>query len=545
MVIAKPRSCGIVLVLSLLLILAASASSAETVTFEFIDADYEDVFRTLGEIAGYNVLVDASISGQGSFNFKDIDVMEALDLVASFSGADYRISNNTLLVASKEKLAQFEKSQIHFIHTRYVDPEELVPVLSLVVPAENIYVRSDSNLLIINGSSEMLREAESIINRLDTPSKQTYQVNDSVLGVMQLLTEQLGLNLIADPSLSSIGMVFNLHNLDPMTALELAAEQADLELQFEHDTVIAARKSAVQDQETPATREKIKVYRLNYTDPSTVGRMLQLILPAERIQIDDETKSIIIKATEKEIAEVDEFILEYDQPLPQVLMEVWIHEISDDAADVLGVDWSGTLPSLQINSDNPDALFHAELNWQPWEILFALHALEEQGKARILASPKIAAVSGQEATFFVGDRIPIVLTDDEGRQQMEFLESGITLTVLPWISADNFITIDVRPEVSLFVHSDTTEYPQIRTREAETTVRVKDGQPVLIGGLIQEQEGESINKVPVLGDLPVLGKLFQKSSTTKEKTEMNIILIPRLVDGSEGLVTGSFFPAAQ
>ena len=318
MVIAKPRSCGIVLVLSLLLILAASASSAETVTFEFIDADYEDVFRTLGEIAGYNVLVDASISGQGSFNFKDIDVMEALDLVASFSGADYRISNNTLLVASKEKFAQFEKSQIHFIHTRYVDPEELVPVLSLVVPAENIYVRSDSNLLIINGSSEMLREAESIINRLDTPSKQTYQVNDSVLGVMQLLTEQLGLNLIADPSLSSIGMVFNLHNLDPMTALELAAEQADLELQFEHDTVIAARKSAVQDQETPATREKIKVYRLNYTDPSTVGRMLQLILPAERIQIDDETKSIIIKATEKEIAEVDEFILEYDQPLPQV-----------------------------------------------------------------------------------------------------------------------------------------------------------------------------------------------------------------------------------
>ena len=76
-------------------------------------------------------------------------------------------------------------------------------------------------------------------------------------------------------------------------------------------------------------------------------------------------------------------------------------------------------------------------------------------------------------------------------------------------------------------------------------MRVKDGQPVLIGGLIQEQEGETINKVPFLGNLPVLGKLFQKSSTTKEKTEMNIILIPRIVDGSEGLVTGSFFPAAQ
>lgn len=544
MLIAKPKSAGLILVLALILIVGAGVAAAETVTFQFIDAEYKDVFRTLGEAVGLNVLVDASVAGRGSFNFSDVDLIEALDLVAHFSGADYRITNNTLLVAAREKLAQFEKSQIHLIHTRYVNPEQLVPILSMVIPAENIYVKSDSNLIIINGSSEMLREVESIVSKLDVPSERSYKEEDSVLGILQLLTEELGLNLIADPSLSSIGMVFNLQNLDPMTALKLAAQEADLDLTINQDTVIVSRKG-VQEPEPAAAREKIKVYRLNYTDPSVVSRMLQLIVPAERIQIDDGTKSLIIKATETEIAAVDEFILEYDQPLPQVLLEVWIHEIADDAAEVLGIDWSGTLPSLRANSDNPDTLFHAELNWQPWEILFALHALEEQGKARILASPKIAAISGQEATFFVGDRIPIVLTDDEGRQQMEFLESGITLTVLPRISNDDFITIDVRPEVSLFVHSDKTEYPQIRTREAETSVRVKDGQPVLIGGLIQEQEGETINKVPFLGNLPVLGKLFQKSSTTKEKTEMNIILIPRIVDGSEGLVTGSFFPAAQ
>lgn len=544
MLIAKPKSAGLILVLALILIVGAGVAAAETVTFQFIDAEYKDVFRTLGEAVGLNVLVDASVAGRGSFNFSDVDLIEALDLVAHFSGADYRITNNTLLVAAREKLAQFEKSQIHLIHTRYVNPEQLVPILSMVIPAENIYVKSDSNLIIINGSSEMLREVESIVSKLDVPSERSYKEEDSVLGILQLLTEELGLNLIADPSLSSIGMVFNLQNLDPMTALKLAAQEADLDLTINQDTVIVSRKG-VQEPEPAAAREKIKVYRLNYTDPSVVSRMLQLIVPAERIQIDDGTKSLIIKATETEIAAVDEFILEYDQSLPQVLLEVWIHEIADDAAEVLGIDWSGTLPSLRANSDNPDTLFHAELNWQPWEILFALHALEEQGKARILASPKIAAISGQEATFFVGDRIPIVLTDDEGRQQMEFLESGITLTVLPRISNDDFITIDVRPEVSLFVHSDTTEYPQIRTREAETSVRVKDGQPVLIGGLIQEQEGETINKVPFLGNLPVLGKLFQKSSTTKEKTEMNIILIPRIVDGSEGLVTGSFFPAAQ
>ena len=79
-------------------------------------------FEPLGEAVGLNVLVDASVAGRGSFNFSDVDLIEALDLVAHFSGADYRITNNTLLVAAREKLAQFEKSQIHLIHTRYVNP---------------------------------------------------------------------------------------------------------------------------------------------------------------------------------------------------------------------------------------------------------------------------------------------------------------------------------------------------------------------------------------------------------------------------------------
>ena len=106
------------------------------------------------------------------------------------------------------------------------------------------------------------------------PSERSYKEEDSVLGILQLLTEELGLNLIADPSLSSIGMVFNLQNLDPMTALKLAAQEADLDLTINQDTVIVSRKG-VQEPEPAAAREKIKVYRLNYTDPSVVSRMLQ------------------------------------------------------------------------------------------------------------------------------------------------------------------------------------------------------------------------------------------------------------------------------
>ena len=546
---AKPRFSGLLWVILFTLLLFVSGQAlAQSVTLQFIETEYKDIFQTLGEIAGMNVLVDKSVTGNGTFHFNDVDLYEALDLVAQVSGAGCLIKGNTLLVAAKERMAELQASQLHYIYTEHIAPQDIIPVLAMFMPAENIYVKSGSNLLIIYGSPEQLEQAQSVVNQLDVPDLRAYQQETTVLAVLQLLAGELGLNLIADPSLASSSIVADIRNLDPNAALELIAEQAHLELSFADSTLVAHRKQPTYAQADPVIqpRERIKIYRLNHTEPDAAGRMMQLIIPADRIQVDETTKSVMIRATEDQIAEVDQFIAEYDQPLPQVLLEVWIHEMADDVSAAFGLDWSGILPSFQVGMEDPDSLFQVELDWEPWQVLFALEALEQQGKAKILARPKIATLSGQEAMFFVGDRIPIVLTDEEGNQQsIDFLQSGINLSVLPRISDDGMITIEVRPEVSLFVLIEGSQYPQVKTREARTTVRVKDGQPVLIGGLIQENEGEETNKVPLIGDLPLVGKLFQKTDIVSEKTEMTIILIPRIIDGSEGLVAGSFFPAAQ
>ena len=103
----------------------------------------------------------------------------------------------------------------------------------------------------------------------------------------------------------------------------------------------------------------------------------------------------------------------------------------------------------------------------------------------------------------------------------------------------------MQPEVSTFVWRTETDYPQIRTREAETTVRVKDGQPFVLGGLLQDEEHELVSGIPFLSQLPVLGKLFQWRDTKQSQTEMTIIVIPRIIDEGQDVVDQSFFTAAQ
>ena len=136
-------------------------------------------------------------------------------------------------------------------------------------------------------------------------------------------------------------------------------------------------------------------------------------------------------------------------------------------------------------------------------------------------------------------------TNKDGETYLEFLESGINLKVIPRISEDEYITIQVRPEVSTFIWRGENQHPQIRTREAETEVRVKNGQPIIIGGLLQEQENELITKIPIISELPILGRLFRWQETKTLQTEMTIFLIPHIVSDDEGVMNQSFFTPAQ
>ncbi len=169
----------------------------------------------------------------------------------------------------------------------------------------------------------------------------------------------------------------------------------------------------------------------------------------------------------------------------------------------------------------------------PSQAMAQLQALEQRNLARLLARPRLTTVSGQTASIFIGDETPVVLGGGtDAAERLETISVGIKLEITPVVADDGSITVDVRTEVSDkvgTVRAAGQELPQIRSRSATTRVRVWDGQAIFIGGLTRQKEGETRVGLPVLKEFPVLGPIFTSEAVEEERTDMNILLFPRLI----------------
>lgn len=512
---------------------------AQELDLEFNQAEYSKIFQVLGESEGLNVLVDPSVAGVGTFQLRNVSFVEALDLIAKHSGYPYYLSGNTLLVGTPEPFNVSEHSndnEVRYVPISKISASEVLDALELVMPRGDIYVGSQSGLVVLHGSQEILDRAEKLILALDS----SYEVKpvldqgrSSLLDIFRTISEELGLNLIADSSIADKYLFIDMRNYNPEELIELIQQLVPVKVNVTDHSLVVSAVSA-------QSSERLKVYNLNYVEPGDARRALSLLVDEQKIQIDDERKSLIIRGSDSDLAEVDLFLVDFDKAPPQVVLEVWVQEISSDALQDLGVDWESP---VSFSGGNAPVFY--EFEWEPWELVLALRLLEEQGDAKLLANPQITTLNGQPANIFVGDRVPVVLDGPDGSRSMEFLESGINLQVTPRISDDDYVTILVQPEVSTFIWRTDTEYPQIRTREAETTVRVKNGQPFVLGGLLQDQENELIRRIPFLSQLPVLGQLFQWKESSKTQTEMTIFLIPRIVEDGQSVVYQDFFTQTQ
>jgi general secretion pathway protein D len=170
--------------------------------------------------------------------------------------------------------------------------------------------------------------------------------------------------------------------------------------------------------------------------------------------------------------------------------------------------------------------------------------LDTIGNTQILSSPKISAINNQEAKIHVGERQAYVTTTTTSGQttttvseEVTFIDVGIQLSVTPVINEDGYIRMKIRPEISSVVSSLITpsgnKIPIIDTSMAETTVMVKDGTTIVIGGLQKEEATDTTEKLPVLGDVPLLGFIFNRGTKTKIRTELLIMLTPTIVTGDE------------
>lgn len=259
-------------------------------------------------------------------------------------------------------------------------------------------------------------------------------------------------------------------------------------------------------------------------------------------EAETETNTLLILTSRKNYEKIRPIIEELDKPVGQVLIKCLFAEITYSN----NVDFGTEFSMLNLRSDGGSTQT-STIFGEPLQGLFVnnisgdldvtLHALQESGKLNILSRPYILTSNNQAATITVGSQVPFATgetTSNVGTQTTtEYRDIGIILEVTPSINPDGLVNMTVRPEISsqsgdTVQISEKLDLPVFTTRSSETKVAVRDGQTIVIGGLIQDEIRDTIKKVPLLGDVPVLGHLFKRTQKEKAKTELLIFLTPHV-----------------
>ena len=334
--------------------------------------------------------------------------------------------------------------------------------------------------------------------------------------------------------------------------------------------------------DTRTENRRVHSYTVRYGDPEELAHAANLSLTGEgkqavvsknnderwsgdsdfdsntqrRVLVDRATNTLLFYGTESEALSVREIISALDTAPKQVSLEARVVAVSKEAAKQLGIDWSwSSLPqyprvkrygtgSLEVSERNagtggtsaPGIIrFGRGPGGVPYEFYYsaAIRALITDGHAKMLARPNITTVQGHEALINIGAEVPVPRTATSNSVTttgIEYREAGIILRYTPRVTADGSIVARVHTEVSTPVYIDELKAYRFQKRSADTTVRLRDGETMVIGGLIDSDESRSLSKIPFLGDLPVLGAFFRSVRTSKTETELMIFLTAHVLD---------------
>ena len=275
-----------------------------------------------------------------------------------------------------------------------------------------------------------------------------------------------------------------------------------------------------------------------------------------RVLVDRATNTLLFYGTESEALSVREIISALDVVPKQVSLEARVVAVSKQAAKELGVDWTwSALPQYPRIRRNDSASWEVSERSAgtggtsapgiirfgrgpegvPYEFYYtaAIRALITDGRAKMLARPNITTVQGHEALINIGAEVPVprVSTSNSVTTSgVEYREAGIILRYTPRVTADGSIVARVHTEVSTPVYVDDLKAYRFQKRSADTTVRLRNGETMVIGGLIDSDESRSLAKIPFLGDIPVLGAFFRSVRMSKTETELMIFLTAHVLD---------------
>ncbi len=407
-----------------------------------------------------------------------------------------------------------------------------------------------------------LKETDEALQR-----KITLDADDAFLpSVLSILAEKSGYNIVTGPGVNKEERVsIHLKDTPIEQAMNLVVRAAGLSYELVGHSFLIA----------PADKLKAQVglssyvIELQYTDAATLKEMLGEF--NARITVDVSGNKLLIITSPKTISDILKVVEEVDKPALQIVLETRIVEVSVEDEQKLGIDWNRLATIQTVLSEGPvdeygnfvsedltktlsglDAsaqgrvptqfpYFPLEtrrlgyLTKQATAFEVALDWLLKQNRAEVLANSAVATMNNRTAEIQVVDEVPYIARAGGlgGQVMIDKVQVGVKLTVRPKVNTDGYITTEISPELSSifqFIESAETKVPWVKRRTSTTTIRVKDGETIIIAGLLGTNASKTVHKVPFLGDIPFVGGLFRHTAEQTSKTDLIIQVTPHILE---------------
>lgn len=379
----------------------------------------------------------------------------------------------------------------------------------------------------------------SLHTKLNYKEPVTLEFRDTELKVIvEALAKGTGVNFMLDGDVkSSKRASLFIKNVSLESAIDMLVQSNELRKKvLSEDSVLIYPDTALKTRQYQDL--VIRSFFLEYADPTMVSNLLKTMLGIRQIQVDERLPMIMIKDVPEVMVLAEKLIKSQDIPEPEVMLEMEILEVRRTALTDLGVTWPTqvsvlspatglTLEALKdVNSStigvspNPNISFDGS-----------------DSDVNLLANPRIRVKNKEQAKIHIGDRVPVITSNVSSNgvisDNVQYIDTGLKLDVEPEISMAGDVTIKLNLDVSSIGDKVTTttgaSVPQIGTRSTSTELRLKDGETQVLAGLISDEDRKNIKKIPGLGDLPVLGKLFSSENTDKLKSELVLSITPHII----------------
>ena len=372
--------------------------------------------------------------------------------------------------------------------------------------------------------------------------------NADIVDVLKVLAEQSGQNIVATQNVKGTTTV-DLHNVPLKQALDLIVRTNGLDYRQVGNVYVVGTPSdlAAEFGQAGQVATQSVAFPIKYANPADLQKQLATVIPSNNFTVDGRTDTLLVTGTPDIIQSARNFMALADIPAPQVMFEVKVVDVTrtNDTSNN-GVNFAGssalaflenplgappgttfTLPATQylgqpipLQPFTRNELFiQAQLNY-----------LLTHNEAQLLADPKVSALDNLPASLLIGQTYPIVYYDPKaGQFQAQFIDIGVKMNITPVINTDGYITTTLHTERSV-ITGFVQQFPILNKRSADSTLRVKDGQTIVLGGMIDDEMTKSISKLPLLGDIPVFGVLFKNIQQTKLHNEVVFLITPHIIN---------------